>query len=691
MMIGVLITSLLMLVVGGSGVLGMGAMSDSAEEITKAAPLIDAAMEMKVATREHQLMIMEMLGAADEKEVTSLWAEEEAVTRWFRQFSDAVLNGAETDEGRIYPTTDPRLREVVTTARRFHDEELLPRIVKIRQLMSDEFASLEAATAAMREVEAACEAMAELSTRISERLREHAAMGGEGAAAAYPWRDRFADFRTEVMRTRISLEEFGQGFEAQAREEIRAGYARRSQRVEAMLAELIAGVDAHGVPMPPLDEPFVAEQLKELSVILRERFFPVAERYMVMLDRRAEIERDRYVFDHEADEYAERVFEMLGEVEEVARGVLGEASAASSASAERATMLSTSALIAGVLLTVVLGMLTAFGITRPLRGVIEGLRDIAQGEGDLTRRLPEESRNELGELARWFNVFVTQIQEMVLQLGTVSGQLASAAEQSSVITGQTSDGVKRQHLATDQVAAAMKQMAASVDEVARNGAAAARATGEAGGETERSKAVVLSTIERINGLAEEVTGAADIIQHLARDSDNIGGVLDVIREIADQTNLLALNAAIEAARAGDQGRGFAVVADEVRTLAQRTQESTDEIQQMIGALQEQARRAVEAMEVSREHAQEGSAEASHAGGSLEEITRAVSRIEGMILQVAGASEEQNAVAAEVVGNIQEISVISEQTAAGAEEISKASLHLSGLAGELQGLVGRFRA
>ncbi|MET0094541.1 MAG: methyl-accepting chemotaxis protein, partial [Sedimenticola sp.] len=244
--------------------------------------------------------------------------------------------------------------------------------------------------------------------------------------------------------------------------------------------------------------------------------------------------------------------------------------------------------------------------------------------------------------------------------------------------------------ATDQVASAMQQMVTTVHDVARNTVSAADATRSARDETAKGLDVVMSTMEHINQLADEVVATADVIQQLARDSEDIGGVLDVIREIADQTNLLALNAAIEAARAGEQGRGFAVVADEVRILAARTQDSTTEIQEMIERLQGAARKAVASMEQGRERAQEGVLEVSQAGDSLRAITTSVESISEVNDLVANAAEEQNAVADDIRQNVTSISGIAAQTTSGAKETAQASEHLAELAAKLQSMVGNFK-
>ncbi len=347
-------------------------------------------------------------------------------------------------------------------------------------------------------------------------------------------------------------------------------------------------------------------------------------------------------------------------------------------------------LIIGLALGVFAAWLVSRTITGSLRTVVTAMRDIAEGEGDLTRRLEVKGHDEIAQLSMAFNTFGERIQQVISQISGSTSQLASAAEQMSVITDQTSQGVQRQQSETDQVATAMNEMTATVQEVARSATAAAEAASRADGEATAGKGVVSRTVDAIDNLAGEVEKAAQVIQKLEADSVEIGSVLDVIRGIAEQTNLLALNAAIEAARAGEQGRGFAVVADEVRTLASRTQQSTQEIQTMIERLQGGARDAVQVMDEGRSRAKTSVEQAAQAGSALDSITNAVGEIASMNTQISDAASQQGEVAEEINKNIFNITQIADQTAEGAQQLSSAGGDLARLASDLQGMVGQFK-
>jgi methyl-accepting chemotaxis protein len=329
-------------------------------------------------------------------------------------------------------------------------------------------------------------------------------------------------------------------------------------------------------------------------------------------------------------------------------------------------------------------------VVPPLDKLQDSLRDINNGSGDLTRRLSHNGRDEVGAIVEEYNLFVGKLQTAVLEAVRCGAQLGKSTEGMLGVVGQAEKGILRQQDETTHVATAMSEMSTTVQEIARNAASAAEAADQADKEATQSKEVVTQTKQSISLLADEVEKATQVIHQLESDSDNIGTILDVIRDIADQTNLLALNAAIEAARAGEQGRGFAVVAAEVRSLASRTQDSTQQIREMIEKLQGGARNAVAVMETGRAQAQRSVQQAMRAEVSLEAITKAVGTINDMNMQIASTAEEQSAVSTEIDRNIHNISQLSEETAQGVQKSFELSSAVTEQSKQLQGLMEKFR-
>nr|WP_312936626.1 methyl-accepting chemotaxis protein [Pseudomonas sp.] len=340
---------------------------------------------------------------------------------------------------------------------------------------------------------------------------------------------------------------------------------------------------------------------------------------------------------------------------------------------------------------ILLGILAAWIITRqitvPLRQTLNAAERVANG--DLSQPLQVNRRDELGQLQASMQHMTQGLRQLIGGIGDGVTQIASAAEELSAVTGQTSAGVNSQKVETDQVATAMNEMAATVQEVARNAEQASEAAVMADQQAREGDHVVAQAIAQIERLASEVNNSSEAMSELKQESDKIGSVLDVIKSVAQQTNLLALNAAIEAARAGEAGRGFAVVADEVRSLAQRTQQSTEEIEELIANLQQGTQRVAGVMDASRGLTDSSVELTRRAGGSLETITRTVSSIQAMNQQIATAAEQQSAVAEEINRSVMNVRDISDQTAAASEQTASSSVELARLGTHLQGLVARF--
>ncbi|WP_075187794.1 methyl-accepting chemotaxis protein [Teredinibacter haidensis] len=310
-------------------------------------------------------------------------------------------------------------------------------------------------------------------------------------------------------------------------------------------------------------------------------------------------------------------------------------------------------------------VLPRFALIR-LNQLLERITDMAEGEGDLTQRLQASSKDEFGQISTEFNKFIGKLQESIKGILNTSGELSESTNIIKDASARTSDTLDNQRQEISMAAAAINEMGATIAEVARNTTGAAEKAKQAESCAGEGQSIVQAMVSGIEGLANDIQSSANAIQNLKENTVNVGAVLDVIRGIAEQTNLLALNAAIEAARAGEQGRGFAVVADEVRTLAQRTQESTQEIRDVIEQLQVGADQAVDQMGSSQEKVSASVTTALKAGASLNSITEAVKQIVDLNVQIAAAAEEQSTATEEINRNMNNITYQTDETAESAK-------------------------
>lgn len=434
-------------------------------------------------------------------------------------------------------------------------------------------------------------------------------------------------------------------------------------------------VDAQGnVKVHPRSELSGSGQLAEL-------FGADASRQVLAGDSRAvRFERDGETFLAVAQKFASIDWLLVSEVPEAE--VYAEA---------RQALLMTSLIgVAVALLFLGLVVLLARGLVRPIRQVTQALVEIGGGGGDLTRRLDESRADELGDLARGFNRFLSGQRELIGEVLATSERLRTAVGQVAQVVENTAGRAGQQREMTDMVATAVHEMGLTVQEIARNASNAAQSSHSAREEAQSARQVVGQSIAHIERMSADIGSAAAAVSELAAQVASIDQVLAVIRGISEQTNLLALNAAIEAARAGEMGRGFAVVADEVRTLASRTQASTDEIQQMIQRLKQGAETAVSSMHAGQSATSTGVASSQRTGQSLGAITEQVERISDMNTQVAAATEEQSSVTEEINRNVQGIADLAHATAGEVRACREDCQTLSRLADDLAGQMGKFR-
>ncbi|MDD2501352.1 MAG: methyl-accepting chemotaxis protein [Geobacter sp.] len=341
-------------------------------------------------------------------------------------------------------------------------------------------------------------------------------------------------------------------------------------------------------------------------------------------------------------------------------------------------------------LTLLLSLMIGSSITTPLDSLVTMLKDIAQGEGDLTRRLPEDRKDEFGGVATWFNRFVGNIHTIISQASTTTVQVATASNQLHSTAEQIATAAEEVASQSATVATASEEMSATSNDISRNCTLASDIANRASEMAHGGATVVQETISGMQNIADKVRESAHTVEALGARSDQIGAIVGTIEDIADQTNLLALNAAIEAARAGEMGRGFAVVADEVRALAERTTRATREIGEMIKAIQQETGGAVASMEQGVSEVEKGMDSSRRSGEALQQILEGINEVTMQVHQIATAAEEQTAVTGEISTNIHQITDVVQQTANGAHETADAASMLSKLSNDLEHLVGRFK-
>ena len=378
-------------------------------------------------------------------------------------------------------------------------------------------------------------------------------------------------------------------------------------------------------------------------------------------------------------EYSKSTDKQMGEILNIADGT-----------SKKIRIIVISLSVVAIAITLLLALVIIRSIIRPLAIFLEHTTDIAQGEGDLTKRLNADGNDEIAQVSKMFNLFIEKLHGIISMISTTSTQVASASSHLNNTSVRIATGAEEVAAQAATVATAGEEMSATSGDIAQNCQLAAEGAQRASVSAQNGAAVVDATIGVMSQIAAKVQESAGTVERLGERSDQIGNIIGTIEDIADQTNLLALNAAIEAARAGEQGRGFAVVADEVRALAERTTRATREIGEMIKAIQSETKGAVAVMEQGVQQVEAGTMEASKSGEALRDILEQINAVTMQVNQIATAAEEQTATTSEIANNMTQITEVVQDTASGAHESATAAKQLDSNAIELSRLVRQFK-
>jgi len=484
------------------------------------------------------------------------------------------------------------------------------------------------------------------------------------------------EFTQLSLRQRVQAYRLLLNREPQAQQQTLDAIDQRNQKIEEARAQYLKLISSP-------EERLAYEQYGTLLSHHRQ-----LESQLIELSHNNQLEAMQQLLNTELMDSAEKINAVLNQLVEINSHYATVADDDAAAQYRRAFNLVVGLLVLASALTLLFAWRLIRSITQPIANALRAAEEIA--EGNLTRPITVDGSDEAGRLLQAMVTMQEKLRDTLQSISGSAHQLASAAEELNSVTEEGARGLTQQNNEIEQAATAVNEMTSAVEEVARNAVSTSEASKSATTSAGDGRDLVRETVSAIERMSSDVQGTASLIGDLANESRDIGKVLDVIRGLADQTNLLALNAAIEAARAGEAGRGFAVVADEVRALAHRTQQSTSEIERMIGSIQSGTEHAVDSMRNSTERAESTLNIARGAGLSLDTINSAIIEINERNLVIASAAEEQAQVAREVDRNLVNIRDLSVQSSTGANQTSAASNELSRLAVDLNGMVARFR-
>lgn len=701
---GFIIVTGLTAVAGVTGIVNINTIGNAMDRVAyDEAPTVDAANEMKIAMALARNAMEEYKGStstiasADESVLEEILAAFKQTVVDFDGFAGAILEGGEYD-GVVVPATDnDHLRELVEQADAMHNDKFQPASDILIQAGKDMIAQKVILNAAMLKMETIFDEVQDDMVLIENAVKEIINKKKSSLSTSairilerdVPLADMAMELKNTLSISRIKLEEINQMTTAADVEGLQAEYIQTIKDFDTWIFAILDGaVTSEGRVYATTDAGLRA---MVLEVDDNHTDFQAAADALIkgQLDMIGFAAVANEAMDN-LDNYGVAISDILDDVEGESSGEMAEAVAIASSAKTTANITLILVTLISVALGIGIGLFISNGITRPINKMIAVLTDIEQGEGDLTKRLNMEAKDEIGIMARLFDSFLAKTQKLIKDIGVSSDQVDQASTNISASSEQLAAGSEEQQAQLSEVSTTMEEMSAMILESSSTASSTRASAQEASRTAEEGRETVAKTVIGFEKVVNTVRDASKQIQELDKRSEEIGNVIQVIDDIADQTNLLALNANIEAARAGEAGRGFAVVADEVRKLAERTVSATSEIGLMIETIQSDIKDAVKSMGEIQELSNSGLELVSKSDTALGTIAGSVSNIVGSIEQIATSGTEQSTGAEEISKNIEGVATVAKQSASSAQELASSAEQLNNEIQTMNSLIGQFK-
>ncbi len=650
---GFLSVTAILALVGGLGYRNMNVMSDDAEEILTAGPWVDATMEMKYAVGRDLQMVMEMLSAADQSELDAVRAEHERFAADFDKYADAVLKGAQTEQGVVQAASDPRIRDIVTKADKFHSQGFQPAIKSVYESKGQALALRARRGELMLAMEAAFDRMMELDeglesavkADVGRRIAEHAD-AAEILNKERRWADVAQEIKAAIAKARIAVQKYTQSLEQAERDKAMGAFQEAVKVVDARTKALMEGAETSAGAIAKIDVPELRQMVETMVQVQEAKFQPAVASYMQATGELAATMKALHAADKAANASGEEMIAVLAGVEAAAKDAMHGAADQFHTTFKEATGQTVAGVATGVVVALLLGLLLTRAITRALRQAVAAANALA--DGDLGVSIPTGSKDETGQLLEAMRSMVSRLTEVISQVRGGADGLASASNEVAATAQSISQGTTEQAASVEETTASIEQMSASVQQNAENARVTNGMATSSSDEAKRGGEAVGRTVKAMKEIADRIS---------------------LIEDIAYKTNLLSLNAAIEAARAGEHGKGFTVVASEVRKLAENSRVTAQEINNL---------------------AKSSVAVAEEAGRLLEQMVPNIAKTADLVEEITAASGEQSTGIGQISDAMSQLDKATQQSASASEELAATAEELSGQAEQLQQAVAFFR-